>query len=465
MPSSVERRRLLASPQGRRVLVAGLGVQGLSAARLLHDRGAQILLADDSPFALVEQRLADSGFDGRGMTLLEHGLRREDMRDLDFVVLSAGVPRAHLAISAALSAGIPVVNEIEVAAAHLPETTFLGITGTNGKSTTTTMLGAILQRVSPASFVGGNLGTPLCDALLSGATPKLAALELSSYQLETIEALSLVAGVITGLAPDHLDRYPSLEAYWMAKANLLCLLGQKGVAVLNAQDSNSQRVLRPLHPGMAFDFGVNPGADGVALEGRTLAVKSTTLRATIDVCNERIVGHHNLMNAAAACAAALAAGLSVEACQDGLRDWPGIEHRLERLGVARGIEWFNDSKATNVDAAVTALRSFSSGVHLIAGGKGKGSSYAPLVEASVGRVVSVYVIGEDAEPIARAYEGHLPVARVGTLDNAVAQICEQATPGHTLLLAPACASFDQFPNYKARGESLRRLFSLYGGRP
>lgn len=440
-------------------------MQGLSAARLLRDRGAQIFLADDSPLALVEQRLANSDFDTRGMTLLEDGLRPEAVFEIDFVVLSAGVPRAHLAISAALSAGVPVVSEVEVAAAHLPETTFVGITGTNGKSTTTTILGSILQRVSPAIFVGGNLGIPLCDALLQGTAPKLAALELSSYQLETIEALSLAAGVITGLAPDHLDRYPSLDAYWMAKANLLNLMGQEGVAVLNAQDSNSRRVLFPLRDGMAFDFGVNPGADGVALEGRTLAVNTPTNRGTIDLCNERIVGHHNLMNAAAACAAAISVGIPVDACHEGLRDWPGIEHRLERLGVARGIEWFNDSKATNVDAAVTALRSFTTGVHLIAGGKGKGSSYAPLVEASVGRVVSVYVIGEDAEPIARAYEGRLPVARVGTLDNAVAQICEQAAPGQTLLLAPACASFDQFPNYKVRGESLRRLFSLYGGRP
>ncbi|MFZ9889248.1 MAG: UDP-N-acetylmuramoyl-L-alanine--D-glutamate ligase, partial [Myxococcota bacterium] len=440
-----------------------LGVQGLSAARFLHARGARLLLADDAPIGQVEQRLADIGFSLRGMTLLESGLHPGLVQDIDFLVLSAGVPRDHVALRAAIAHGIPVVSEIEVAAAHLPDATFLGITGTNGKSTTTTMLGAILRQADPQAFVGGNLGTPLCDALDFGAMPRLVALELSSYQLETIESLRLAAGIITGLAPDHLDRYPDVDAYWKAKANLLGLLGSDGVAILNAQDPNSQQVLFPQRKGPGFDFGVGRGSLGVAIQGRVLELTTEARTIALEITNERIVGHHNLMNAAAACAGALAIGLTAESCESGLHAWPGIEHRLERLGVACGLEWFNDSKATNVDAAVTALRSFASGVHLIAGGKGKGSSYAPLVETSVGRVEAVYVIGEDAEVIADAFDGQIPVVRAGTLENAVAQILARAAPGQTLLLAPACASFDQFPNYKVRGETLRRLFSAAGG--
>jgi UDP-N-acetylmuramoylalanine--D-glutamate ligase len=451
---------LLLNPSGAHAVVVGGGKTGAAAARLLMRLGARTTLVDDAPLEKVRAGLAKHGVDDSvTLEVRAGGIPLDVMEAAELVVLSPGVPRTHPALAAALSRGVPCINEIELAAAHLPRTTFIGITGTNGKSTTTTIAGCIARSVDAQAFVGGNLGTPLCLAVLDGASPSIAVLELSSYQLETITALPLRAAIVTNLSPDHLDRYPNVDAYYAAKARIFDLVTAQGGVSLNAHDATSMHVLRDPHAHTRLDFDVAAGAPGVHLasDALELRVHGTTTRIALD--NAHLVGRHNHQNAAAAVAAAALCGIDVAHMRAGLATYAGIEHRLERVGVVHGVTWFNDSKATNVDAAVTALRSFSGRVHLIAGGLGKGSSYDPLVEVARDRVVAVYTIGSDAPLIAQACFGRIDVVDAGELETACALAMARAVPGDVLLLSPACASFDQFRDYAARGERFRALFA------
>jgi UDP-N-acetylmuramoylalanine--D-glutamate ligase len=336
------------------------------------------------------------------------------------------------------------------------------------------MAGCIATAHDPAAFVGGNLGTPYCRAALSvmegGRAPKYAVLELSSYQLETIEHLPVKAAVVTNLTPDHLDRYASAEAYYQAKAQVLELVTADGGVAFNAADPQSRATLFPLwqrgrmscHFDVSRDFE-STETGGIAITPDRLLGRFGDLPVDVGLKNARIVGPHNRQNAAAAVAAAVLAGIPADAWQLGLDAYAGIAHRLERLGEIGGVPWFNDSKATNVDAAVTALRSFSGGVHLIAGGVGKGAPYAPLASAARGVVKAVYSIGADAPAIEAAFAGVCPVLPCATLEAACREAFQRSAPGETVLLSPACASFDQFRDYAHRGDTFRALFAALGG--
>jgi UDP-N-acetylmuramoylalanine--D-glutamate ligase len=516
---SAKRHRLLRNPGGVDVVVVGGGKTGAAAAKLCAKLGANVVIVDDAPFAKVKEGLEKNGVRAMSKTsgvfaralknLEEHvvtidvvagGIHENVVGAADLVVLSPGVPRTHPAIASALKSGTVVVNEVELAHVQLrrmvpssePGAVTIGITGTNGKSTTTTMAGAIAKAFDENAFVGGNLGTPYCqcalDVLDGKPAPRIAVLELSSYQLETIEDLALRAAVVTNLSPDHLDRYPSADAYYAAKARIFDLVDNDGAVVLNAADAESRKHLWPLldarrardpegrpapchfdisnvvdaskATGIAVADGVaiaaRGAADGVAIAGDALVLPDG---ARVLLRNERIVGHHNKQNAAAAVAACVVAGVPVACCQEGLDDYAGIAHRLERVGEKRGVAWFNDSKGTNVDATMTAVKSFAGGLHLIAGGLGKGAPYEPLVDVSAGKVVAVYTIGKDAPLIDAAYRARgFTVVDCGTLDVACAKAAAAAQPGETILLSPACASFDQFKDYAQRGETFRALY-------
>lgn len=455
---SSERLSLFRSLRDKRVFVAGAGRQGMAAAQLARALGAGVVLGDDGDEKRILDSLRSANIPASDVDVCAGGIRAQDLLDADLVVLSAGLPRSHPAIRAAIENQIPICNEIELGAAQLQESTIVGITGTNGKSTTTTMLGDILRGHDPDTFVGGNLGTPLCEVIARGERPRMLVLELSSYQLETIQTLELAVAVVTNLAPDHLDRYPSVEAYYEAKKRIFSLLSADGVAVVNRTDALSGQFLNELGDVARLDFGVSAEEHGVQIGQQSLVLNSVSTSAEISLENPNIVGLHNRQNAAAAVAAAGALGIETATLTAGLRAYAGISHRLERLGTARGVTWFNDSKATNVEAARTAIQSFSAGVHLIAGGVGKGASYQPLVDAAQNRVVQVYAIGEDAAALVGAFSEVVDVQESTTLAAAVAAALECAAPGDVLLLAPACASFDQFSNYQARGDAFRQLF-------
>ncbi|MBI1948022.1 MAG: UDP-N-acetylmuramoyl-L-alanine--D-glutamate ligase [Deltaproteobacteria bacterium] len=461
--------QLLQDPRGARVVVVGGAKTGAAAARLLVHRGATVTLVDDAPADKVTEGLVKHGLDVGTVTVRAGGIDPAMVAEAELAVLSPGVPRAHAALQAAQAAGVPLVGEIELAAAALPSTvSVIAVTGTNGKSTTTTMAGAIAQVADAGAFVGGNLGTPYCQAALAVAAgapaPRFAVLELSSYQLETLHHLSVRAAVVTNLSPDHLDRYADAAAYYAAKARIFSLVAAGGGVSLNAADAESRTRLVPSLPSdrARCDFDVPNDLEGITITGDRLLVHVQAARCELTLGNPHIVGHHNRQNAAAAVAGALLAGVPMAAWQAGLDAYAGIAHRLERVGEAGGVTWYNDSKATNVDAAVTGLRSFSRGVHLIAGGLGKGAPYAPLVETARGRVRAVYTIGKDAPAIEAAFAGVVPVIACGTLDVACERVAAVAVPGEVVLLAPACASFDQFKDYAHRGESFRACFESYG---
>ena len=453
---------------GKDVAVVGAGKTGAAAVRLLQQKGARVLLFDDAPIEKLRDGLAKNGVTTiDAVRVKAGGLDSDAIAACEIVVLSPGVPRSHAALQKALQKSL-VVNELELAVACLDPkgVRTWAITGTNGKSTTTTMAGAIAKERDPQAFVGGNLGTPLCAAVADGLTagtaenPRLLVVEVSSYQLETLHHLPVHAGAVTNLTPDHLDRYDSAAAYYATKARLFALLdGPKAGISLNASCAESKKVLFPLvkkgHSACHFD--VSAGKPGIEVRPDQLVARPFNVQ--ISLKNPRIVGHHNRQNAAAATALALLSGFSANEIQRGLDAYSGIAHRLERVGEHRGVVWWNDSKATNVDAAVTALKSFDAGVHLIAGGVGKGSSYGPLVEAARGKVVTVYTIGQDATALGQAFAGVVDVIACRDIETACSKAASKARLGEHIVLSPACASLDQFRDYGHRGERFRALFA------
>lgn len=469
--------------RGRRFAVVGGGRTGAAAAALLVREGAAVDVFDDGAIDKVTAGLVQHGLDVTTVMLHTGGIADDALVGFDAIVLSPGVPRAHVAIVNALAKHVPVVNELEVGLAVLSDDgvrldglVIQAITGTNGKSTTTTMAGAIAKRIDPQAFVGGNLGLPLCRAVLDGLVPgtvdepRLLVVELSSYQLETLSFFPVDAAAVTNLAPDHLDRYADASAYWAAKARLLTLVKPGGGISLNANDPESARTLGPLIAGgrATCHFDVSRAFVGIEVTTKSLLLRTEADGALppVPLDNPLIVGHHNRQNAAAAMALAVLCGFGLDDVAAGLSDYAGIAHRLERVGVAAGITWWNDSKATNVDAAVTALKSFDGGVHLIAGGVGKGAPYAPLVDAAKVCVRAVYTIGADAPAIEAAFASAdgIVVIDCGTLEVACARALEGAMPGEHIVLSPACASFDQFRDYNHRGVSFREQFARYSVR-
>jgi UDP-N-acetylmuramoylalanine--D-glutamate ligase len=461
--------------RSRHFVIVGGGRTGAAAARVLLREAARVTIVDDGAEEIVRAGVQKHGLDTAAVAIKAGGIDSAVVASADVIILSPGVPRAHPALAAVLDR-IPVYNELELGlavltrdGADLDKVRLFGITGTNGKSTTTTMAGSIATAADRQAFVGGNLGLPLCAAIIDGlvvgsaASPRLLVVELSSYQLETLTWFPLHAGAVTNLTPDHLDRYPSADAYYAAKARLFGLI--TGGVSLNARDPHSHTTLMPALPrGLATcHFDVDAGRDGVEIEVRdghaALRVRHGGAARTITINNPTIVGHHNRQNAAAAVALATLGGLDDAAIVAGLQAYGGIAHRLERIGVHDGVTWWNDSKATNVDASVIALKSFERGVHLILGGTGKGAPYAPLVEAARGRATRIYLIGQDAPTIRSAFgSSGLPLSDAGTLEQACREAASSAKEGEHIVLSPACASFDQFRDYTHRGAVFRDCF-------
>jgi UDP-N-acetylmuramoylalanine--D-glutamate ligase len=367
---------------------------------------------------------------------------------VDVVVVSPGVPLKKVRAAA------PIIGEIELAWRLLPKGAgpILGVTGTNGKSTTTALLGALC---GPEAFVGGNLGRPFSEAC---STPHpVHVIELSSFQLEGIVDTVVLGSTILNLTPDHLDRYASQREYGAAKARIFKNAPAEGFLVVNADDAAVVGLSRAAKvPVYGFTLESSRAQEGfqrvaVAEQG---GFKFGSERFT--VTSRPLRGRHNLQNAMAAAVLARLYGVSAEQVQRGLDAFPGLPHRLEWVRELNGVEWINDSKATNVDSSLVALAALQGPIWLIAGGKGKGAPYAPMVEASKGKVAAVLTIGQDADAIAAAYAG-FPVHACGTLEQAVRKVQGLSKSGDVVLLSPACASYDQFDNFEHRGDTFKRL--------
>jgi len=445
---------------GKQVSVLGAGRSGLAASELLLSGGARVTLRDERPAG----QLGAEALAARGVTVVGgQPLGEVDLGRPDLVVVSPGVPLRLASIVAARERGVPIWGEIELASRFLPAGAMvLGVTGTNGKSTTTALLGALCEAGGLDPFVGGNLGTPLSRAVL-GPPRRTYVLELSSFQLEGMDTVRVHGAAVLNLTPDHLDRYDGLGDYAAAKARIFRNQEPGDVAVVNADDHATLGMLAPARGGR-FGFTLRSGVPAPAgLSGMAEPVEGgfqlgfASLR--FRVANRALRGGHNLANAMAASLLAFHAGVKPDALQSGLDGFPGLPHRLESIRTLEGVEWVNDSKATNVDAVLTALTAFPPGqrLWLIAGGKGKGAPYRPLVEASVGKVAGVLTVGQDAPLLDAEFSPVLPVHACETLDRAVARARTLARPGDVVLLSPACASYDQFRNFEHRGETFRAL--------
>ncbi|HEY6910336.1 MAG TPA: UDP-N-acetylmuramoyl-L-alanine--D-glutamate ligase, partial [Myxococcales bacterium] len=344
--------------EGRHALVVGLGKSGVAAAKLLLSRGAQVIAADDGQVALP-----------RGVPELRR-VTPEALRGVDLVIASPGVPLSLPLFAEARAKGIELCGEVELASRFIEEP-IAGITGTNGKSTTTALTGHLLATAGLRVFTGGNLGNALSNRVLEGGALDATVCELSSYQLESIATLRCAAATVLNVTPDHLDRYPDLDAYAAAKARIFENQREGDTAAVNAADARVRAM--KTNPGVRraeFD-----PREPLSIEGTPLQLRAPTLR-----------GAHNRENAFAACILARHFGVDIAALQKGLDTYPGLPHRLEPVRVLDGVEWINDSKATNVDSVEKSLTAFPGNVHIIMGGRGKGAPYAPLRELMRGRV-------------------------------------------------------------------------------
>ncbi|NRD46312.1 UDP-N-acetylmuramoyl-L-alanine--D-glutamate ligase [Corallococcus sp. AB004] len=449
------------SLSGRNVAVFGLAKSGVAALRLLVQQGAKVTALD----ARSEDALGDVAKElhAKGVTLVTGATPPGLLTRQDLVVVSPGVPLSLPELEAARTSGVPVWGEIELAGRLLTGTRFLGITGTNGKSTTTALTGELYAKAGLRTFVGGNLGRPLAEAAMSPGDWDALVVELSSFQLEGIHQLKPTGAAILNLTPDHLDRYANHAVYGAAKARIF--MNQDGAsdfAVVNADDAAVMGLAASARvPVYGFSLTGRPVVDAPKLAGLAIArpggFELEFAGESYTLTNRSLRGAHNAQNAMAAALLARLGGVAKDAVQAGLDSYPGLAHRLESVRVLDGVEWVNDSKATNVDSVLVALKAFAGDVWLIAGGKGKGAPYAPMVEAGQGKVKGVLTIGQDADALARAYANDAPVHACGTLDAAVAKAREVARAGDTVLLSPACASYDQFKNFEDRGDTFKRL--------
>jgi UDP-N-acetylmuramoylalanine--D-glutamate ligase len=435
---------------GKNVMVMGLGKSGTATARALAASGAVVTAWDDNEAARDAAR-------AEGMTVAEPA----DLAGIDLLVWSPGIPHTHPADKAhplaarARAAGIPVACDVELLARAKPANPILTVTGTNGKSTTATLLTHVLRQAGREVAAGGNLGTAALDLPDLGPEGRYV-LELSSYQLELVDSLRARAGVLLNITPDHLGRHGGMDGYVAAKRRLFALLASGGTAVIGTDDDYCET--------MAFDLedaGLNvvrisaeqtlqrgvSAADGIL---RLDGVPQADLRQI-----DRLPGRHNWQNACAAFALALADGVPAETAAAALGTYPGLAHRQELVAVVDGVAFINDSKATNADATEKALACYDN-IHWILGGQPKEGGIDSLVP-HFGRVKRAYLIGEAAPAFAKVLKGHVPFTDCGEMLTAVTAARARAEAGDVVLLSPACASWDQFKSFEHRGDVFRQL--------
>jgi UDP-N-acetylmuramoylalanine--D-glutamate ligase len=448
----------------KRVLVVGLGRSGVASALFLKARGARVTVSDTK--SGDELRNEIPALLDHGITVETGGHGERTFRGQDLIVVSPGVPVDAPMLVQARAMGEAVIGEIELAARFLPGP-MVAITGSNGKTTTTTLTGEILTASGIPTLVGGNIGTPAIS-LTDRANPETAVvLEVSSFQLETIQTFRPKVAVVLNVTPDHLDRHRTFEAYVDAKARVFENQRGDDFTILNEDDPTCVTMAARTQA-QVFWFSrqkeVKQGAwvgEGKILFRDGRGEQKTSQREIMEVSEIPLKGAHNLENVLAAVCAGALMGCAPEKIRHAVREFKAVEHRLEFVATIRGVDYYNDSKATNVDATIKALESFPANIHLILGGKDKGSDYSVLNELLRQRVKRVYTIGAAAgkieSQIVSSNGGGPQVVHAETLENAVRKANAVAEPGDVVLLAPACASFDQFKNYEQRGQMFKEI--------
>jgi UDP-N-acetylmuramoylalanine--D-glutamate ligase len=443
--------------KGKRVLVVGLGKSGLAAALFLRRRGAQVTVSDVRSAEALAKEIPALIEEGIMVEAGGHGLLT--FRRQDLIVVSPGVPLDTPELAQVKSFGLPVIGELELAARFL-KGKMLAVTGSNGKTTTTTLLGEILTAGGLPTLVGGNIGVPVVALIEDSTDETWSVLEVSSFQLESTEEFHPAIAVILNITPDHLDRHGSFKNYAAAKERISARQTAEDCLVLNA-DNTPCAEAAARSAAKVYWFSVeHPVPQGAWLEQGAVVYRSTEDAATENVMPLRgipLKGAHNIENVLAAVAAARLAGVPAEAIRSAIEKFRAVEHRLEYVATRNGVEFYNDSKATNVDATAKAIAAFSGGIHLILGGKDKNSDYTQLAELLRERVSAVYTIGSAAAKIESHLRGVVSIHSCETLDKAVHVAASAARPTEVVLLAPACSSFDQFENYEHRGRVFKQL--------
>ena len=433
---------------GRTVIVVGLGRSGVAAARLLLARGARVIANDAAP----RERLSPDAraLEAEGAVIASGGHDPALFEQADLVVISPGVP-AFPALLAVERSGRAVIGELELASRFVSAPIAL-VGGTNGKSTTTALTGAMLERAGRRTFVGGNFGTPLAEAAFADWDALV--LEISSFQAERVPTLHARAHALLNVTDDHLDRYPSFEAYADAKGNPFARMTPDDVAVIPLGDDVVRRQAARGRA-RAVTFSATDAAADIAPSGGAIVDRISGASYPLGLL--RLAGAHNLANACASIALASALGAPPAAIAEALSTFEGLAHRTALVAEVRGVRYYDDSKGTNVGASVAALSGLAEArAVLIAGGRDKLGDYAPLVAALRDKGRALVLIGEAADRIAAAAAGALPVERAASMPEAVRRARGLARPGDVVLLSPACSSFDMFRDYKDRGDAFVR---------
>jgi UDP-N-acetylmuramoylalanine--D-glutamate ligase len=435
--------------QGANVLVLGMAGSGHAAVRLLAEKGARPAACDRKPLeefpGLAEElealrapfvRQAPEAFSGR-----------------DLIVLSPGVPADLPDLEAARARGVPVLGEVELAGWFL-QGPVIGTTGSNGKTTTVSLIQKMLEAGGIPCLLGGNIGRPVCAMVAESRPGQWNNLELSSFQLETIQTFSPQIGLALNLTDNHLDRHKTMKRYTEAKSKLFTQQTAEAAAVLNAANPHTASFAELTPAEVIWFSAAGPLAQGAWLRGEELVLDGDPI---LEMREVKLRGRHNAGNVLAAAAAARRAGADLGSIREAALAFGGIEHRLEYVATIGGAEYFNDSKATTVASSIAAIESFPGGLWVILGGQDKGSDFAPLRAPLAARAKGVLLIGKAAGLIEEHLGAGLPLEPCGTLERALRSAARQALPGDTVLLAPACASFDQFSSYGHRGQVFKEI--------
>jgi len=439
---------------GKRALVVGLGKSGVASALFMKAHGARVTVSDTKSGDELRNEIP---------VLLDHGITVETgghgertFSNQDLIVVSPGVPVDAAPLVQARSLGETVIGEIELAAQFLPGPV-VAITGSNGKTTTTTLTGEVMAAAGFSVLVGGNIGTPAISLAERAKPETIVVLEVSSFQLETVQTFRPKVAVVLNITPDHLDRHRTFEIYTDAKARIFENQQASDFAVLNADDPTCATLGKRTRA-QIFWFSRHKEVEQGAWvrDGNIVFRDAKGQREILQVSEIPLKGAHNLENVLAAVCAGVLMGCAPEKIRQAVQNFKAVEHRLEFTATINGVDYYNDSKATNVDATVKALESFPANIHLILGGKDKGSPYTVLNDLIRQRVKRIYTIGAAAAKIESQVKG-ADIVHAETLENAIRKAHAAAKPGDIVLLAPACASFDQFKSYEHRGKVFKEI--------
>jgi UDP-N-acetylmuramoylalanine--D-glutamate ligase len=446
----------------KNIVIVGLGRTGLAAARFLHHRGARVLVTDRAG----EKELGDAV-----AALRQLGVRVEmgshhtaSFQKADLIMVSPGVAHTIEPIAQANARGIPVIGEVELASAFIKEP-IIAVTGTNGKTTTTTLLGQMLKNSGIKAFVGGNIGNPLIEYVSKEQKAQIVVAEISSFQLDTIVTFRPKVSVLLNITADHLDRYPDFEAYADSKMRIFKNQQAEDLAILNGLDQLIRTKIKHVRCRRLFFPCLEAGEQGAILNGKKIILNLNEFektdskiqnRLSLDISKMHLRGRHNIENACAASLAALASGATLAGIQKTLDHFKGLAHRLELVATINAAQYYNDSKATNVDGVLRALECFSQPILLLMGGRDKGGNFKVLQDSIRKHAKELIVMGEAAESIRSALGQQTLTKVASSMQEAVTTAFQDADPQDVVLLSPGCASFDWYANYAERGDDFRR---------